>query len=40
MTRDEALLIVRPEVAAIIAGWATPRGGRGAVADPPCEASV
>ena len=40
MTRDEALLIVRPEVAAIIAGWATPRGGRGAVADPPCEVSA
>ncbi len=24
----------------IIAGWATPRGGRGMVADPPCEAPV
>ena len=40
MTRDEALLIVRPEVAAIIAGWATPRGGRDVVADPPCEVSA
>jgi hypothetical protein len=24
MTREEALLIVRPEVVAIVAGWATP----------------
>nr|WP_275052056.1 DUF2293 domain-containing protein [Caulobacter sp. SSI4214] len=27
LTREEALLIVRPEVVAIVASWATPRGG-------------
>jgi len=40
LTREEALLIVRPEVVAIVASWATPRGTKEAVCDPPCEASV
>jgi len=40
MTREEALLIVRPEVAAIIAGWASVPANRGAVADPPCGISI
>jgi len=30
LTREEALLIVKPEVVAIIASWATPRGSKGA----------
>ncbi len=30
LTREEALLIVRPEVVAIIASWATPPASRGA----------
>lgn len=28
LTREEALLIVRPEVVAIVSSWATPRGNK------------